>query len=185
MGLVPAAEAVNATVLWPLAEMTICDYFGYTKAFEMNTRFSVATHILTFLQTQNGVPSSSELIASSVNTNPSLIRRLLQQLGKAGLTTSQMGTGGGALLGRAGERITLLDVYRAVDEDGDVFALHQDPNPLCLVGRNIQVVLKEQIEAAERAMQAELAKTSIADMAEQIAANDRGTQKAPANKKSS
>jgi Rrf2 family protein len=141
----------------------------------MNTRFAVATHILTFLQTQNGVPASSDLIAGSVNTNPSLIRRLLQQLGKAGLTSSQMGTGGGALLGRAAGTITLLDVYRAVDEDGDVFAIHQDPNPRCLVGRNIQVVLKAQIDAAEQVMQAQLARTTIADMADNAAANDGQT----------
>lgn len=141
----------------------------------MNTRFSVATHILTFLQTQDGAPAASELIAASVNTNASLIRRLLQQLGKAGLTRSQLGTGGGALLGRRAEEITLLDVYRAVDEEGEVFAIHQDPNPKCLVGRNIQVVLKAQITAAERAMQAELAKTSIADMASQVQQNDAHT----------
>lgn len=139
---------------------------------DMNTRFAVATHILTFLQTQNGVPASSELIAGSVNTNPSLIRRLLQQLGKAGLTTSQMGTGGGALLGRPAGSITLLDVHQAVDEDADVFAIHQNPNPQCPVGRNIQVVLKAQIDAAEQVMQAQLAQTTIADMAANVAAND-------------
>jgi Rrf2 family protein len=140
--------------------------------FCMNTRFAVATHILTFLQTQNGVPASSELIASSVNTNPSLIRRLLQQLCKAGLTTSQMGPGGGALLGRDAGSITLLDVHRAVIEDTDVFAIHQNPNPRCPVGRNIQVVLKAQIESAEQVMKAQLSRTTIADMAESVAAND-------------
>ena len=93
----------------------------------------------------------------------------------AGLSTSQMGTGGGALLGRAADTITLLDVYKAVDEDGDVFPVHQGPNPRCLVGRNIQAVLKKQIEAAEQAMQAQLAKTSIADMANNVIANDRQT----------
>lgn len=141
----------------------------------MNTRFSVATHILTFLQTQDGIPAASELIAASVNTNASLIRRLLQQLGKAGLTRSQLGTGGGALLGRRAGEITLLDVYRAVDGEGEVFAIHQDPNPKCLVGRNIQTVLKARIAAAEQAMQAELAKTSIADMADQVQQNDTRT----------
>ena len=62
----------------------------------MNTRFAVAVHILTLLHTQQGEPATSEYIASSVNTNPSLIRRLLSQLARAGLTASQMGTGGGS-----------------------------------------------------------------------------------------
>ena len=131
----------------------------------MNTRFAVAVHILTFLQTQQGEPATSELVASSVNTNPSLIRRLLSQLARAGLTTSQMGTGGGALLGKPADRITLLDVYRAVDEDREVIPLHAAPNPRCPVGRNIHAVLEGRIEAAEQALQAELDRTTIADLA--------------------
>ena len=126
-------------------------------------------HILTFLQTQKGEPATSELVASSVNTNPSLIRRLLSQLGRAGLTTSQMGTGGGALLAKPADRITLLDVYRAVDEDRDVIPLHPAPNPRCPVGRNIHAVLEGRIDAAERALEQELAGTTIATLAGEVA----------------
>ena len=135
----------------------------------MNTRFAVAVHILTFLQTQGGEPATSELIASSVCTNASLIRRLLSQLARAGLTTSQMGTGGGALLARPADAITLLDVYRAVDEDGGVIPMHPSPNPKCPVGRNIQAVLSTRIDAAERALRDELAGTTIAELAGDVA----------------
>lgn len=135
----------------------------------MNTRLAVATHILTFLQTMDGQPATSELIASSVNTNPTFIRRLLAQLNKAGLTTSQLGTGGGALLARPGDRITMLDVYQAIDEDRQVFALHEQPNPKCPVGRNINVVLKGRMAEAEAALEAQLARTTIADLASDIA----------------
>lgn len=131
----------------------------------MNTRFAVATHILTLLQTQQGQPVPSELIASSVNTNPSLIRRLLSQLAKAGLTTSQFGTGGGALLARPADQITLLDVYRAMDEDGAIFGIHEEPNPDCMVGRNIQGVLKARLDEAQQALLKQLAHTTIADLA--------------------
>jgi Rrf2 family protein len=139
----------------------------------MNTKFSVATHILTFLQTQAGKPATSELIASSVNTNPSLIRRLLGQLAKAGLTTSIMGTGGGALLAKSGDSITLLDVYLAIGDDNNILPIHQEPNPRCIVGRNIQVVLKMQIEAAERALRDQLATCTIAEMAHSVEETDR------------
>lgn len=135
----------------------------------MNTRFAVATHILTLLHVQNGLPASSEYIAASVNTNPAVIRRVLQQLGKAGLTKSQMGTGGGALLARSTDQITLLDVYLAVEADGAVLAIHSNPNPMCLVGRNIQAALKEQISAVEQVMRAQLSKTTIANMSQSIA----------------
>ena len=136
----------------------------------MNTRFAVATHILTFLQSQEGSPASSELIASSVNTNPALIRRLLSQLAKAGLTSSQMGSGGGALLARPGSSITLLDVHRAIDEDFVVFPPHQEPSPQCPIGRNINKVLQGRMVEVERAVERELARTTIADLATDISA---------------
>jgi Rrf2 family protein len=133
----------------------------------MNTRFAVAVHILTFLEAQEGVPATSEYIASSVNTNPSLIRRILMQLAGAGLTTSQMGTGGGALLARSARNITLLDVYRAVDEEGDVFPIHS-PNTRCPVGRHIHGVLEAGAERVAEAMNQELARTTIADLATDV-----------------
>jgi Rrf2 family protein len=143
----------------------------------MNTRFAVAVHILTFLETQKGEPATSELIASSVNTNASLIRRLLSGLARAGLTTSQMGTGGGALLARRADAITLLDVYRAVDSDQDVIPIHGSPNPKCPVGRNIQAVLEGRIDDAARALEQELARTSIAELAGDVTRREkrRGT----------
>lgn len=135
----------------------------------MNTRFAVAVHILTLLHTQQGEPATSEYIASSVNTNPSLIRRLLSQLARAGLTASQMGTGGGALLARPANAITLLDVYRAMDEHAELLPLHPSPNPKCPVGRRIHEVLDARVDAAERALGDELSRTTIADLTDEIA----------------
>lgn len=129
----------------------------------MNSRFAFAVHILTLIAQGEGEPVTSEYIAGSVNTNPSLVRRILTQLTRAGLTTARMGTGGGALLARPADQITLRDVYRAVD-DGELFALHRErPNPACPVGRNIQATLETRFDAATRALEAELDRTTIAD----------------------
>ena len=138
----------------------------------MNSRFAVAVHILTLLEQSGGEPVTSEFIAGSVSTNPSFVRRMLSVLAKAGITTSQMGTGGGALLARPAGDITLLDVYRAVDE-GEVFGLHEQPNPACPVGRNIQAELQDRFDAATRAMQAELARTTIHQLARGIDERER------------
>ncbi len=139
----------------------------------MNTRFAVAVHILALLQSQQGRPTSSEFIAGSVNTNPSLIRRLLTHLNRAGLTSAQMGTGGGATLARPAADITLRDVYRAVNDAGGIMPLHERPNPQCDIGRNIQAVLEARVAAATRALEDELAGTSIADLAGAIARRER------------
>lgn len=139
----------------------------------MNSRFAVAVHILTLIARGGGEPVPSEYIAGSVKTNPSLIRRLLSQLTRAGLTTSRMGTGGGALLARPADRITLRDVYRAVD-DGGIFGLHREqPNPVCPVGRNIQALLEKRFDAATRALEQELERTTIADAVGEVEAREK------------
>jgi DNA-binding IscR family transcriptional regulator len=135
----------------------------------MNTQFTVAVHILTFLDTRCGQPTTSELISSSVNTNPSTIRRLLGLLAKAGLTRSIMGTGGGALLGRDATAITLLDVYLAIlGDDVDAIPIHATANPKCPVGRHIQRTLKARLDEVERVLRAELSRSTIADVSTSI-----------------
>lgn len=134
----------------------------------MSTRFAVGVHILTLLASHDGEPATSAWIAGSVNTNPALIRRLLSKLLKAGLTRSQMGAGGGALLARPAAAITLADVYDALGEDG-VIPVHASPNPRCPVGRNIQALLERRIDAAQAALRRELAKTTIAHLNREIA----------------
>ena len=137
-----------------------------------SSRFAVAVHALSLLHHQGGGPVASDVIAGSVNTNPVVIRRLLALLADAGLVRSQLGTGGGAVLARPVGEIRLLDVYQAV-EDGDVFAMHQEPNPKCPVGRNIQAALLTATGAAERALEGALAKSTVGDVVGRIAASER------------
>lgn len=118
---------------------------------------------MALLATMDG-PLSSSFIAGSVNTNPAMIRRVLGMLGKAGLTSSTMGSNGGTVLARAAAQITLLEIYRAVDEPG-ILALHSNaPNPACEVGRGITAVLESIIERAEQAMEAEIASVTVHDV---------------------
>ncbi|MDB4950962.1 MAG: putative HTH-type transcriptional regulator ywnA [Gemmatimonadetes bacterium] len=129
-----------------------------------SSRFAVAVHILTLLEMSEGEPVTSEYVAGSVNTHPAVVRRLLGMLAKAGITTSQLGAGGGALLAKAAADVTLLDVFRAVEE-GDVFAMHHGrPSPACPVGRQIQGVLEVTTDAAQRALEEQLAARTVADI---------------------
>lgn len=138
-----------------------------------SSRFVVAVHILILLQHQEGRPVTSKYIAGSVNTNPGFIRRLLSMLRRAGLVTSQLGAGGGALLAKPAARIRLRDVYRAV-ESGDLFALHHSPpNPDCPVGRNIQAALSTVLQGAEQALEGELDEVTVADVGQSVTARAR------------
>lgn len=133
---------------------------------QITSRFTIAIHVLTAIEVfQNQLKTTSELLASSVHTNPVVIRRILQQLKAAGLIEVARGTGGASLL-RDPASITLLDVYRAVDcvESGDLFHFHEQPNPQCPVGRNIHAALDGPLQAVQQAMEQELRRTTLADI---------------------
>lgn len=137
-----------------------------------NSRFTVAVHTLTLLAQSRGEPVTSELIASSVNTNPVVIRRVLGALREGHLVTSQGGNGGGWKLAQCAEKITLQDIYRAVEEEDEpIFPLHhRSPNAHCTVGRHIQQALNGHFDAAKRALEEELARVSVADILGEVLA---------------
>lgn len=126
-----------------------------------SSRFSIAVHILTLLARHEDECLKSEDVARSVNTNAVVIRRLLAALAQAKLVSSQKGPCGGGRLARNPQEITLLEVYRAV-EDRSVFALHrQRPNRACPVGKNIETVLEEIQEQMDSAIEGVLANITL------------------------
>lgn len=127
-----------------------------------NSQFAIAIHILALLAQAGDELVTSECMAGSVNTNPVFIRRVLGFLSRAGLVTSQPGAGGGWRLQRDPASITLLEVYHAVN-GGQVLAMHHSqPNPDCLIGRNIQRTLTVYFDEAQRAFEQALAGQTIA-----------------------
>jgi DNA-binding IscR family transcriptional regulator len=93
----------------------------------------------------------------------------LSRLIDAGLTRSQLGAGGGALLAKPAEKIRLLDVYEAV-EDTELFSLHRTPPcENCAVGGNILEAMQPVLTRARTALETELAKSTVADIAAEVA----------------
>ncbi|WAC48228.1 Rrf2 family transcriptional regulator [Asticcacaulis sp. SL142] len=134
-----------------------------------STRFAVAIHTLTAMAVSEGKPLRSEDIAYSANTGAVVIRGILSRLSEAGLTRSQLGAGGGALLAKPAEHIRLLDVYAAV-EDTEFFSLHRTPPcENCAVGGNIIAAMQPSLDRARKALEDELSKVTIADIAAEVA----------------
>jgi Rrf2 family protein len=133
-----------------------------------STRFAVAVHILAALAVNEDKVVRSEQLASSASTNPTVIRRILSKLADAGITSSQLGYGGGATLAKPANQITLLDVFQVVEEP-NIFEMHRTPpDENCFVGRNIQQVLGKTTTKAQQALETELSKITIADVAQEI-----------------
>ncbi len=114
---------------------------------------------------KNDCKVTSDVLASSVNVNPVVIRRLLQQLKKAGIVNVIRGTGGTELQ-KPAEEITLFDLYNAVEcvEEGELFHFHENPNPLCPVGKNIHAILDARLEEIQKAMEREMKSITIRDV---------------------
>ena len=145
-----------------------CNPCGYISALRTSCRFAVAVHVLAVLAYKDGEPATSGLLASSVNTNPVVIRRLLLALQEAGFIKTRKGAGFGSRLSRPPGRIRLAEVYRAVETD-EPFALHsKEPNQACPVGQCIQDALERVFASAETALERELAKTSLADILQSV-----------------
>lgn len=138
----------------------------------ISSRVAVAVHVLAYLAGRRGEAVTSETIASSVNTNAVVVRRIVGALRNSGLVSVQAGVGGGAQLAREPAAITVLDVYRAVEEKGELFAVHSAPCGHCDIGANIRQVLQGVFCQAHQAMQATLADVTIADVFHQVTGRD-------------
>jgi Rrf2 family protein len=138
----------------------------------ISSRFSVGIHIITLIEINKDGVSSSEYLARSVNTNPALIRKIMGMLKKAGLIKVQPGIAG-AELAKDLSDITLLDVYKAVNvvKDNELFSIHENPNPNCTVGRNIQNTIEPLFLSAQNAMEKVLENVTIEDVVKGVIEN--------------
>lgn len=134
---------------------------------KISSRFSVAVHILSVVSIEKDRLCTSEWISESVNTNPVIIRRVTGMLKKAGIVGVNPGSGGAYLL-KDIEEISLLDIYKAVDvvEEGQLFQIHENPNPKCPIGANIHIVLEIILFKAQDAMENVLKDVTMKDIVE-------------------
>src|SRR5690242_1930064 len=97
-------------------------------------RFAMAVHVLAVLAYKDGDRVTSTLLASSVNTNPVIIRRLLLILQRCNLVETRKGVGSGSMLSRSPEQINLAEVFRAVEGEEGFVMPRGKPNQSCPVG---------------------------------------------------
>jgi DNA-binding IscR family transcriptional regulator len=144
----------------------------------ISSRFAVGIHILALIELNKDGISSSEFLAGSVNTNPVVIRKIMGMLKKAGLIEVHPGIAG-ATLAKGLSDITLLDVYKAVNvvQDKELFGIHENPNPDCPVGRNIQNAIGPLFSVAQSALEKALGNVTIEDVVKDIIEKEKIHQK--------
>ena len=130
-------------------------------------KVSHAVHIMVFIQTAQGLPITSDKIAESIHTNPGCIRQIMSQLRKAGLLKSVTGHPLPELA-RDPANISLLDIYKAVENEKPLLHLDTHTNPECGVGVNIQLALQEFYDKVQKDAEDSMAGISLADIIERF-----------------
>lgn len=64
-------------------------------------------------------PGKTLWLAQAIHRSVSYTEALMARLRRAGLVTAKKGSGGGYVLSRPADRITIADIFKAFDEAGD------------------------------------------------------------------
>lgn len=101
-----------------------------------NNSLSSTLHILLHMA-DSGVPLTSEQLATFLDTNPVVVRKMLSGLREHNIVSSEKGHNGGWKLARALGEITLFDVYLALGSPA-LFAIgNRNHAPECLIEQGV------------------------------------------------
>ena len=137
---------------------------------QITSKLTMAAHMVCAIDYFDGTrPVTSTFLAGSIGTSPVMVRTIVGMLKQAGIINSSKGKTG-ITLARPLEQITLLDLWRAVDQSNadSLFHFHENPCPQCPVGGNIHAALDGRLTAAQQALEDQLQRTTLADVEKDI-----------------
>lgn len=143
---------------------------------KFSSKLSDGVHILAYVDILQDGDLSSNAIASSIESNPSLVRRIMSRLKKAGLLTSQPGKVA-PKLGRLAAKISLLDVYQAIEDNQRLLHIDEKTNPKCIVGGNIQETLKKAYDKVQADAEKSMSQISLQQIIDGILENNEKKKK--------
>ena len=140
----------------------------YSGLETMNSRFSLAVHLLCLMAQTPDDRLTSEYMAISTGTNAVVVRRLLATLRRAGLVTARRAGGGGWQLARPATEVSLSAVHQAVVQPETPRMHRNEPHPDCPVGREVRHALSGIYRLADEAIDRELEPHTIAALLDEI-----------------
>jgi len=120
-------------------------------------------HVLLHMARHNQ-PFTSEQIAKMLGTNPTVVRRTMAGLRRAGYVSSAKGHGGGWAIIRDLQLITLLDVHKAVGGPR-LFAIgNEHAHAGCAVERAVNKALEDALQQAEAILMQKLQAVTLSEL---------------------
>jgi len=126
-----------------------------------DSRLSGVLHVLLHMAEFDG-PTTSETLARAMQTNPVVVRRLMSGLRDAGFVDSSKGHGGGWVLCRPLDEISLADIHEALGSPGYFAMGHRDNDPACLVEQSVNAALNSCYLEAEMLLNRRLREVTLA-----------------------
>jgi Rrf2 family protein len=126
-----------------------------------DSRLSGVLHVLLHIAEQQG-PVTSEVLAKAMDTNPVVIRRIMAGLRDEGFVQSEKGHGGGWTLACDLSRVTLRDIYTALNCPSLLAIGNRTESPGCLVEQAVNTTLNDAFHEAETRLLARLGEVTLA-----------------------
>ncbi len=133
-----------------------------------SSRMASAVHIMTFVAYAGDEGTTSEEIAKSLQTNPVVVRKLLKLLEQEGLVALRQGRRGGVSLLHPASRITLDQIYKAVETEHGVFAMRSQVYEGCVVACTMKRTLGPIFASANDAVEKALSRTRLSDLVRRV-----------------
>ncbi|AUW57772.1 transcriptional regulator [Sphingobium sp. SCG-1] len=128
-----------------------------------DSRMSGVLHVLLHMAEIDG-PVTSETMAMIMSTNAVVMRRTMAGLRDAGLVRSEKGHGGGWTIKRDLSKVTLRDIYTALDSP-ELFAMgNRTDAPGCLVEQAVNTALGSAFDAAQSLLLDRFAAVTLAEL---------------------
>lgn len=134
----------------------------------VDQRFSVAVHVMTTLAFHKGELMTSDQLASSVRTNPTVVRRLVSKLVEAGLLDSFKGKSGGVKFSGSAKEVSLKDIYKVVSGKPLIFTSEKEPYKACAVSCSMGSLMDQVVQGLECQSMKYLSEISLADLTAKV-----------------
>jgi len=128
-----------------------------------DSRLSDVLHVLLHMADQSG-PMTSESLATMLNSNPVVVRRILGGLRDRGLVQASKGRSGGWIVTCDLSQVTLLDIHEAVGSP-ELFAIgSRNQASTCLIEKAVNSALSRSIQEAQALLLERFAGITLAQL---------------------
>jgi Rrf2 family transcriptional repressor of oqxAB len=131
--------------------------------------FGLAIQALAFLAASDGVCPSQQ-IAENMNSGTTFTRRMMAPLVRAGLAQAREGRDGGYTLAQPAERITLAEVYQALQMNDPMATGLLESTTDCPNGQAVQTIFREITDRTGHSLLQVYGQYTIADIVTRSAA---------------